>query len=476
MKKTIVFYGAVLSGLLMHSALCAGQQNNSPLSNEGEETAQVLEERTISPAEPSDQALYVNQPTNSSWAELAVNPTIYESPFKVSLFNPENGEDSARLWSQTKSIAVYGFGVAGALSLMPESVTGWTKDDVKLMNKWGENVKQVAVWDRDDILINMVGHPYSGGIYYQAARKSGYRQWDAFMYSFLMSTFYWEYGIEAFAEVPSIQDLAVTPVLGWVAGEWMFNKEQEIRRRGGKVGGSYFWGGTALFLLDPVDSIGVFINRIAGKQVVAAGTGYLSYNEIPTRQGSLSNTEKELTLHVQYALGKSEKKHYYRRYSSATGDPIDTGVVGFSAGAGTVSLDDKWGYESANYLEWSLGVYFTRALSTRLKYGRDEELRNLETGETIPYENYSLSVQNYFNTDGNTRPYVSAGFGEQMFDKDRANKHFLWNATLGVHHKMSDKWAVQLDWENFYGQHTYSHESALNGRLIYRFGNGERDL
>ncbi|WP_422121346.1 DUF3943 domain-containing protein [Photobacterium damselae] len=26
-----------------------------------------------------------------------------------------------------------------------------------------------------------------------------------------MSTVYWEYGVEAFAEVPSIQDLVVTP-------------------------------------------------------------------------------------------------------------------------------------------------------------------------------------------------------------------------------------------------------------------------
>ena len=111
-------------------------------------------------------------------------------------------------------------GVAGVLALMPESITNWEKDDVQLMNKWWDNVQSGPVWDRDDHVINYIGHPYFGGVYYQAARKSGYRQWDAFMYSTLMSTFYWEYGIEAFAEVPSIQDLVVTPTLGWVYGEW----------------------------------------------------------------------------------------------------------------------------------------------------------------------------------------------------------------------------------------------------------------
>lgn len=138
--------------------------------------------------------------TNSSFEELRQDDSIsqanfYDSPYRVSLFNPQNGEDSERLWSQTKSIFAYGVGVAGVLALMPESITNWEKDDIKLMNKWWDNVRSGPVWDRDDHVINYIGHPYFGGVYYQAARKSGYRQWDAFMYSTLMSTFYWEYGI-----------------------------------------------------------------------------------------------------------------------------------------------------------------------------------------------------------------------------------------------------------------------------------------
>jgi len=103
-------------------------------------------------------------------------------------------------------------------------------------------VKGGPVWDRDTGMLNLVGHPYFGGVYYQVARKSGYRQWDSFLYATIMSTFYWEYGIEAFAEVPSIQDLVITPVLGWAYGEWAFNTEMDIREDGGDVWGSSILG------------------------------------------------------------------------------------------------------------------------------------------------------------------------------------------------------------------------------------------
>ncbi|WP_203249645.1 MULTISPECIES: DUF3943 domain-containing protein [Cysteiniphilum] len=63
-----------------------------------------------------------------------------------------------------------------------------------------------------------IGHPYAGAIYYMAARDSGFGEFESFLYSAFISTFFWEYGVEAFAEVPSIQDLIVTPVDGWLLG------------------------------------------------------------------------------------------------------------------------------------------------------------------------------------------------------------------------------------------------------------------
>ncbi len=303
-------------------------------------------------------AVYMNPPTNSTWESLEFDPTIYNRPYKISLFNPQNGEDKRRLWSQTKSIFGYGMGVIGVLALMPEDLTGWdSTDEEEPFRDWGNNVGEIAVWDRDIWYLNFVGHPYFGGVYYQSARKSGYRQWDAFIYSLMMSTFYWEFGVEAFAEIPSIQDVVVTPVLGWVYGEWAFNKEQEIRRRG-RVAGSRRMASTALFLLDPVDFIGSWVNKKLGRRLVRAGTGYITYGDVPMGDAPDAPKQKQLKLGVQYTLGQSDEPLYYKRYRAGTGDPVDTGIVGLSLGEGRISLDDDWNLEDGNFPVWTLGCTF----------------------------------------------------------------------------------------------------------------------
>lgn len=194
------------------------------------------------------------------------------SDYKITLWNPQNGEDKERLWSQTKLAFGLGFGVAGFIALLPEDISNWEKGEERILEKWWDNVRDGPVWDEDVWYINYIGHPYFGGVYYQVARKSGYSQWDSFAYSALMSTFYWEYGLEAFAEVPSIQDLIVTPVGGWIYGEWAHHKEKEIIANGGRAMGSTFWGSTALFFLDPVDNIGNSINGWMGKKVIKTGS------------------------------------------------------------------------------------------------------------------------------------------------------------------------------------------------------------
>ena len=98
----------------------------------------------------------------------------------------------------------------GVLYAMPESVTNWDKEAMKengITYKWKQNVKAGPVWDDDDWVLNWITHPYSGGVYYMTARSSGFNMFESFLYSAFMSTFFWEYGIEAFAEIPSKQDL-----------------------------------------------------------------------------------------------------------------------------------------------------------------------------------------------------------------------------------------------------------------------------
>ncbi|MBY5992420.1 DUF3943 domain-containing protein [Ferrimonas balearica] len=440
-------------------------------------TAVALAALLNAPVLAEESEIYRPPITNSSWEDKAIEASVYDNPYAVSLFSAPNGEDAERVWSQTKSVAWYGVGVAGFLALLPSDFTNWDKSDDRLLEKWWDNVREGPVWDRDVWYINYLGHPYFGGVYYQVARKSGYRQWDAFVYSFLMSTFYWEYGIEAFAEVPSIQDLVVTPVLGWVYGEWAFNKEREIIERGGTVWGSEGWGSTALFFLDPVDSIGRGVNRLFGKDVIKAGTGYLGMQEMPMRDGRV---DTQVQLNLRYAFGGGEASPGVSQHRRASGvhhanDPVDYGMVGMTLGGGYLALDGDWQATD----EWtptiSLGVYFTRSFSARLSYARTE-LTDKRSGETLTYENYSLDGQYYFNSQSDLRPYLTAGIGEALRDQDRDLKTFQVNGGAGLHYRLSPNWAVQLDWRHYYSGRFHNNDDLLSGQLVYRFGKGERAL
>lgn len=425
-------------------------------------------------ADVSEQDIWRPAITNSQWENLAtVGEVDYRKRYEISLFSAEHGEDKARLWSQTKSIFGYGFGVIGAIWLMPEEISHWDKEG-QVFSKWGDNVSDGPVWDRDVGWINLIGHPYFGGVYYQAARKSGYRQWDSFVYAFLMSTFYWEYGIEAFAETPSVQDLVVTPVLGWIYGEWAFQTERDIRSNGGKVLNSEFLGSTALVLLDPVDSIGRGINSLFSRQLVNAGTGYVQVRDVPIAGGG--GMEKQLQLRMQFQLGDGKRfVPYYsadQDYFAASADPVDYSIIGISGGIGHSFLDNKWQVENGPYAEIGLGLYFSPAWSLKLEYGRSR-LQERDTDDDVIFEHYGLTGQYYFNSEHALRPFISLGLGEIMRDQDRDRKTFTTQLGGGLYYKLSDKLALQLDVKQYLSTAYNSHDTTSTLSLIYRFGRGE---
>ena len=413
--------------------------------------------------------------TNSYWTALEIDPAIYGTPFSISLFSPKNGEDGARTWSQTKSLFFYGLGVVAVLYVMPTDVTGWERDN-NFLGNWVDNVTAGPVWDRDNSAYNYIGHTYSGGVYYQVARKSGYRQWDAFIYTTLMSTFFWEYGVEAFAEIPSIQDLVVTPLMGWVYGEWAYKTDMKIRNRDNKVLGSKVLGGISLFLLDPVDVLGSGVNRMVGRRWIKSGYGYFSYDAIPTE----TETDHTVYLNMRFPIGgpsgpAGPDPDPLRTPSvKKQNDPVTSGIVGISLGTTYIMFDEQWGMEDDFLTKMTLGLYFTPRLSTRLAYARGKPSHKV-TGQTRIYENYSLDFQYYLYSQHKLRPYVSAGFGEQQWDQDRDSKTFQWNAGLGLHWKLHRKWALQADWINYYDHEKDTYDQMLNAGLIYRFGRGEHD-
>lgn len=211
---------------------------------------------------PNDSSLVCsNERTIVIEDSITINKTLSFTALNQknnSIVYPLNYKSYRRLGYNTAlymGVAVVTFSV---LWVMPEDATNWNKQEMKeqgLFYKWKENVKAGPVMDENSYFINYILHPYAGGIYYMTARSSGFNIFKSFTYSALMSTFFWEYGIEAFAEIPSIQDLIVTPVLGSAVGEGFFYAKKSILKNDKRVLNSRFLGTTTLFLIDPSNTL-----------------------------------------------------------------------------------------------------------------------------------------------------------------------------------------------------------------------------
>lgn len=141
----------------------------------------------------------------------------------------------------------------GGLLLLPESVTNWSDEDIaNIKNNYVKKVNQGPVIDRDELWLNIIAHPYSGAVYYMQPRTAGFSWAESAFFSFLFSTFFWEFGIEAIAEIPSWQDLIITPAIGSLLGEGFFRISRYIQHNDGKFLQSKTLGMLLLFTIDPI--------------------------------------------------------------------------------------------------------------------------------------------------------------------------------------------------------------------------------
>jgi len=165
-----------------------------------------------------------------------------------------------KLKKDTGSLLILTGATATVLYLLPTSSTGWDKDDdTTLFEKWKSNVKSGPVWDQDSAMYNYVGHMYAGGAYYILARNANYSPLESFWYTFVISTFFWEYGIESFAETPSMQDIVITPVFGSILGEGFYALQNYILENNGMLFNSKFWGSATMIFIDPMGHLSSYI-------------------------------------------------------------------------------------------------------------------------------------------------------------------------------------------------------------------------
>jgi hypothetical protein len=173
---------------------------------------------------------------------------------------PEN-PDWKGIGRDTAYFLTYQALIVGLLYVAPESVSGWSKEDKEDL-KWGENVANPHR-DGDENYINYLLHPYWGATYYIRGRERGLDRGQSFLFSTALSTLY-EFGLEAFFEQPSYQDLWATPILGSLLGEFVFTPIREhIRAKPGQLD---WTDKTILFLTDPLGVLGAESDRLLGVQ------------------------------------------------------------------------------------------------------------------------------------------------------------------------------------------------------------------
>lgn len=98
---------------------------------------------------------------------------------------------------------------------------------------WANNIKYGWAWDEDGFQTNVLGHPYHGALYFNAARANGVDFFESIPIT-LFGTWTWEYFAET--ERPSLNDFLLTSLGGVTLGEMFHRGATTIRdNRGGGV-------------------------------------------------------------------------------------------------------------------------------------------------------------------------------------------------------------------------------------------------
>lgn len=175
---------------------------------------------------------------------------------------PEPSVIGAADWEGLRRDTWYFVGYQAAtvalLNAMPAEETRFDRGGVSF-GKWRDNVTN-PVWDRDSHFVNYVLHPYWGAAYYIRARERGLDRWQSLGYSALLSVIY-EFGAEALFEPVSYQDLIVTPIAGWLLGEYVFSPIREAIKAKPDPD---TMDKVALILTDPLGALNGLTDRVFG--------------------------------------------------------------------------------------------------------------------------------------------------------------------------------------------------------------------
>ena len=195
------------------------------------------------------------------WTQTVAEPrTLYDLPYSTT----RRMHDWHRLARNTTAFTLAGVATLYILETLPEDATAWNKKELRrmgLFERWRYHADRGPVWDKDNPIFNYILHPYGGAVYYMSARSCGFNVLGSLAYSAIVSAVLWEYGIECFNEVPSIQDLVITPLAGMLMGECFYRVKRIIVANDYHLFGSWFLGHLVAWLVDPINE---FVGLITG--------------------------------------------------------------------------------------------------------------------------------------------------------------------------------------------------------------------
>jgi len=187
-----------------------------------------------------------------------------------------------KTYSDVAYLQIVGFTFLLGIWFLPQRQSQWEHGKIERKNpirSWSENVQDGPVRDNDKWWINYIGHSVVGAYYYTLARNNGMSVWESSFFNFMMSTFYWEYGVEAMFEIPSSQDLWITPVLGSILGEGFYQLHLLIVENDGKVFGSTAVGSFFMTLFNPEGALADFLRVEKDRVDIELVSYFSSYNQ-----------------------------------------------------------------------------------------------------------------------------------------------------------------------------------------------------
>lgn len=180
---------------------------------------------------------------------------LYFRPYSLTTNDPDWG----RYWANVGVLAGAMVGTLVVLECLPEDATSWNRHEIQSVppfKRWYRNifVRNPEI-DHDSWVFNYLLHPYAGAVYFMAGRSAGLNFWRSMLTSAFVSTVFWEFGIEAFTERPSYQDIVITPIVGSIIGELFYRLKRDIVANNYCLFGSPVVGRIVAFLIDPVNEI-----------------------------------------------------------------------------------------------------------------------------------------------------------------------------------------------------------------------------